>query len=74
MFMWVGMAANPDWVNAVFGVPSVSQIDCTMTALPELDTTLSHLVRGAIQSIREQRPRAMRVNILLRLYREKCGL
>lgn len=27
MMMWVGMNANPEWVQSLFGVHSVAQID-----------------------------------------------
>ena len=27
MFMWIGMNANPEWIQCLFGVNSVAQVD-----------------------------------------------
>lgn len=62
MFLWIGLAVNPEWLQAVFGVASPTQIDVERPFLPELDTPLSHNVRKIISDIRSQRHRCMRVS------------
>lgn len=63
MFLWIGLAASPEWLQAVFGVASANQIDVDRPFLPELDTPLSHRVRQIISDIRHKRRRCMRVSI-----------
>lgn len=62
MFLWIGLGASPEWLQAVFGAPSPTQIDVERPFLPELDTPMSHRVRGIISAIRSKRHRCMRVS------------
>lgn len=62
MFLWLGLGLSPQWVQAVFGVPSVGQVDVDRTVLPTLDTPLSHRVTEIITEVRSQRHRCMRVS------------
>ncbi|CAH1795236.1 unnamed protein product [Owenia fusiformis] len=64
MFLWVGMNAAPDWVQNVFGVQSVAQIDIDKTQILDLDTPLSQRIRGIIKKIRDQRQRHMKLTIV----------
>ncbi|KOC60808.1 Protein transport protein Sec24C [Habropoda laboriosa] len=64
MFMWLGLALSPQWVQAVFGVPSVVQVDTDCTTLPVLDTPLNKRINGIINRVRMERHRCMRLTIV----------
>lgn len=64
MFLWLGLALSPQWVQAVFGVPSVVQVDTDCTALPVLDTPLNKRITDIINRVRMERHRCMRVSKL----------
>lgn len=64
MMMWVGMNANPEWVQSLFGVHSVAQIDIDKTQLQELDNPISRHVRMVIKKIRSQRNRCLKLTIV----------
>ncbi|KYB24587.1 protein transport protein Sec24C [Tribolium castaneum] len=64
MFLWIGLEANPDFIQKVFGVPSAIQVDVEKVALPELDNSLSVAVRNIIEEIRIQRHKCMRLTIV----------
>ncbi|XP_012263622.2 protein transport protein Sec24C [Athalia rosae] len=64
MFLWLGLGLSSQWVQAVFGVPSVGQVDVDRTVLPTLDTPLNHRVVEIITQVRSQRYRCMRLTIV----------
>ncbi|XP_046753810.1 protein transport protein Sec24C [Diprion similis] len=64
MFLWLGLGLSSQWVQAVFGVPSVGQVDIDRTILPTLDTPLSHRITEIITQVRSQRHRCMRLTIV----------
>nr|XP_003707701.1 PREDICTED: protein transport protein Sec24C [Megachile rotundata] len=64
MFLWLGLALSPQWVQAVFGVPSVVQVDTDRTALPVLDTPLNKRITDIINRVRVERHRCMRLTIV----------
>ncbi|XP_060832683.1 protein transport protein Sec24C [Bombus pascuorum] len=64
MFLWLGLALSPQWVQAVFGVPSVVQVDTDCTALPVLDTPLNKRITDIINRVRMERHRCMRLTIV----------
>ncbi|XP_046433138.1 protein transport protein Sec24C [Neodiprion fabricii] len=64
MFLWLGLGLSSQWVQAVFGVPSVGQVDVDRTILPTLDTPLSHRITEIITQVRSQRHRCMRLTIV----------
>ena len=33
LFLWIGQSVNPDWINNVFGVPNIAQIDVDVVSL-----------------------------------------
>ena len=57
LFMYIGMAVDPTWIQEVFGVPSAAQIDIDQQRLPDRDTPASQRVRSVITKIRSQRSR-----------------
>lgn len=63
MLLWIGLNANQDWIQNVFGVSSAAQVDIDRISLPELDNELNSSVRNLIDKIRAQRHRWMRVII-----------
>jgi len=56
-------ALSPQWIQSVFGVPSVVQVDTDRTALPVLDTPLNNRIRNIIDRIRAERHHCMRVSL-----------
>ena len=64
MFLWLGMALSSQWVQSVFGVPSVVQVDTDRTALPILDTPLNNRITNIINRIHTERHRCMRLTIV----------
>jgi len=64
LYLWLGIAISPEWVQQVFGVQSAAQIDIDMTKLQELDTPLSERVRDIVSGIREERGRHMKLVIV----------
>ena len=64
MFLWLGLALSPQWVQAVFGVPSVVQVDTDRTALPILDTPLNKRITDIVNRVRVERHRCMRLTIV----------
>ncbi|KAG5326139.1 SC24C protein, partial [Acromyrmex heyeri] len=63
MFLWLGMALSSQWVQSVFGVPSVVQID-TDRALPILDTPLNNRITNIINRIRAERHHCVKLTIV----------
>lgn len=61
MFLWLGLGLSPEWVQAVFGVPTCAQIDTDKVALPILENPISERVRNVVNNVRKQRHRCMRV-------------
>ncbi|XP_076642810.1 COPII coat complex component secretory 24CD isoform X2 [Halictus rubicundus] len=64
MFLWLGLGLSPQWVQAVFGVPSVVQVDTDRTSLPILDTPLNKRITDIIDRMRMERHRCMRLTIV----------
>lgn len=62
--MWIGAAVNPDWIQSIFGVANLSQINVeTITELPDhVNSDESLRLRALVRSLRTERQRHMRVN------------
>lgn len=63
MLMWIGSQANPEFVRAVFGVPSPQQVDTQVCELPELDNPVNAAVRAVVDEARLRRRVLMRVSV-----------
>ncbi|XP_018393564.1 PREDICTED: protein transport protein Sec24C [Cyphomyrmex costatus] len=63
MFLWLGMALSSEWVQNVFGVPSVIQVD-TDRPLPILDTPLNNRIMNIIKRIRAERHHCLKLTIV----------
>uniref|UniRef100_A0A0A9W2S1 Protein transport protein Sec24C n=1 Tax=Lygus hesperus TaxID=30085 RepID=A0A0A9W2S1_LYGHE len=64
LFLWLGLAVPSDWVSAVFGVPSTSQVDTDKNRLPVLDNQLSEKIREYIGLVGSSRHRSMRLTVV----------
>ncbi|KAI3365115.1 hypothetical protein L3Q82_010226, partial [Scortum barcoo] len=64
LFLWVGASAQQELLLNVFGTPSFSQIDPSMTSLPVLDNPFSQRLREIIDSFRAQRSRYMKLMVV----------
>ena len=62
MFLWLGLNLNPQWVQAVFGVPSVVQVDTDKSTIPVLDNSLNQRIREIIAHVQSERRYCMRVS------------
>jgi len=66
LFMYIGLATNPAWIQEVFGVQSAAQIDIEKSTLVERDTPASERVRSVIEQVRAERPRHYMRLVLVR--------
>ena len=57
LFLYVGLAADPAFVQDVFGVATAAQINVDMSQLEERDNCLSKKVRQIVQIVRAERTR-----------------
>ncbi|XP_059388651.1 protein transport protein Sec24C-like isoform X2 [Carassius carassius] len=64
IFLWVGVNAQQELLQNIFGTPAFSQIDSNMTSLPALDNPFSKSLREIIESIRAQRSRYMKLMVV----------
>ncbi|XP_066585549.1 protein transport protein Sec24C [Prorops nasuta] len=64
MFLWLGLSLSPQWVQEVFGVPSVHQINTDQPSLPVLDTPLNKKMHEIINRVRSERHRCMRLTLV----------
>merc|ERR1712223_1858114 len=66
LFMYIGLAADPAWIQEVFGVQTAAQIDIDKTRLQDRDTLASQRVRKVIDQIRAERSRYFMRLVLVR--------
>ncbi|XP_056324942.1 protein transport protein Sec24C isoform X3 [Danio aesculapii] len=64
IFVWVGVNAQQELLQNIFGTPAFSQIDPSMTSLPALDNPFSKRLKEIIESIRAQRSRYMKLMVV----------
>ncbi|XP_071318774.1 protein transport protein Sec24C isoform X2 [Trachinotus anak] len=64
LFLWVGASAQQELLVNIFGTPSFSQIDPSMTSLPVLDNPFSQRLREIVDSFRAQRSRYMKLMVV----------
>ena len=57
LFLYVGLAADPSFIQDVFGVSTAAQINVEMPQLEERDNPTSHKVRKVVEIVRSQRTR-----------------
>lgn len=64
LFLWVGASVQQELLQSLFGTSSFSQIDPSITSLPELDNPFSKRLREIISEFRAQRPRYMKLMVV----------
>ncbi|XP_068438888.1 protein transport protein Sec24C isoform X4 [Clinocottus analis] len=64
LFLWVGASAQQELLLNIFGTPSFSQIDPSLTNLPVLDNPFSQRLREIIESFRAERSRYMKLMVV----------
>ncbi|XP_037319530.2 protein transport protein Sec24C isoform X2 [Pungitius pungitius] len=64
LFLWVGANAQQELLLNIFGTPSFSQIDPSLTSLPVLDNPFSQRLREIIEMFRAQRSRYMKLMVV----------
>jgi len=64
MFVWVGLQVDPKFLQDVFGVGAIGQLDVEATSLPELDTPISKRITQIIDAIQERNPRYLKLSIV----------
>ncbi|XP_013862544.1 protein transport protein Sec24C isoform X2 [Austrofundulus limnaeus] len=64
LFLWVGASVQQELLLNIFGTPSFSQVDSSMTNLPVLDNPFSQRLREIIDSFRAQRSRYMKLMVV----------
>merc|ERR1719210_388141 len=57
LFLYVGLAADPSFIQDVFGVSTAAQINVEMPHLEERDNPTSQKVRKVVEIVRKQRTR-----------------
>ena len=73
LFLYVGLAADPSFVQDVFGVATAAQINVDMPQLEERDNTLSKKVRDVVNIVRSQRRRQY-MNLVIVRQRDKLDI
>jgi len=66
MFLYIGLAADQDLIQKLFGVSTPAQINVGVSALEELDNPVSRRVRNVVARVRAQRPRQFLRLVLVR--------
>merc|ERR1719500_2532503 len=61
VFMYITLAADPNWIQDVFGVPSAAQVVVERAYLEERSNPMSDRVRGIVEALRAVRSRHMRL-------------
>lgn len=61
MFLWLGSSLCSQWVQSVFGVSSIIQVDTDKTTIPPLDNPLNRRIRTIISNVQSERRYSMRV-------------
>merc|ERR1711963_808337 len=64
MLLFVGLAANPAFIQDVFGVATAAQIDIDKTKLIERDNQLSRRVCDIFTAVTANKPRTMKLTIV----------
>ncbi|XP_066576734.1 protein transport protein Sec24D [Amia ocellicauda] len=64
LFLWLGQACPPDFIQGVFNVPSFAHISTEANSLPELDNAHSKKLRSVIDHITQQRGHSLKLVIV----------
>ncbi|CAG7838332.1 unnamed protein product [Allacma fusca] len=65
LFLWIGASVNPDWLQNIFGVSNLAQLNVEpITELPDVNSDESLRLRGFIRTLRTERQRHMRLTVV----------
>ncbi|KAI4807866.1 hypothetical protein KUCAC02_027641 [Chaenocephalus aceratus] len=64
LFLWVGASVQQELLLNIFGTTNFSQIEPSLTSLPELDNPFSQRLREIIESFRAERSRYMKLMVV----------
>lgn len=64
MFLWLGNNLSPKWIQSVFGVNSVNEVNTDKNSIPVLDNPLNNRVRDVISWVLNERRCSMRVRAI----------
>jgi protein transport protein SEC24 len=66
IFMWIGASVCPDWLQSIFGVSNLGQLNVeALTELPDhVNSDESLRLRAFIRSLRTERQRHMRLTMV----------
>jgi len=64
MLLYVGITANPAFIQDVFGVSTAAQIDIDKTKLVERDNPMSRRVNELVRTLQEGRSRTLKLTIV----------
>ena len=61
LYVWIGKAAPPDFVQAALALPSLERVDSAQLRIPLLDNDVSLRVNRLINAVRSQRPHILQM-------------
>ncbi|KAF7731415.1 COPII coat Sec23p-Sfb3p heterodimer component [Apophysomyces ossiformis] len=64
LFLWLGSKVSSEFLEGVFGVPTLDQIDPNMFALPALTSDKSHQVHNIARQLQSERSRYLQLRIV----------
>merc|ERR1711976_391792 len=64
MLLFVGLAANPAFIQDVFGVATSAQIDIDKTRLVERDNPMSRRINELVKALQAGRARTLKLTIV----------
>ncbi|KAI9315351.1 Sec23/Sec24 trunk domain-containing protein [Dichotomocladium elegans] len=64
LFFWLGKRISTDFLEKVFGVSTLDQVDVNMTTLPLLDNPLSERINDTARKLQSDRSRYLQLRIV----------
>jgi protein transport protein SEC24 len=64
LYMWVGQAVSPAFLQSVFSIQSLQGIDCSQLVLLQNPDDLSQRVNNIVSALREERSTFMQLNVV----------
>ncbi|VDP09444.1 unnamed protein product [Soboliphyme baturini] len=64
MFLWIGSGIDSQWLEQVFGVSSLTQLNCEKNIIPEKDNITSRRLRRLIDRLQTNRQRCLKLFIV----------
>ncbi|KAG0193416.1 COPII coat Sec23p-Sfb3p heterodimer component [Apophysomyces sp. BC1034] len=64
IFLWLGSKISPEFLENVFGVSRLDQVDSNMFTLPALSTDKSHQIHNIARQLQSERSRFLQLRII----------